>query len=129
MVGAVGYTSIGERDQETTRDAVGGDLREFMNALLQARHPPVDRVHRDEARSRPGRLRRAPIRSSTAVARHPRRGADENVHPGDHTVHYEAGFNYYIEKHEAKLSAAYGLFDPARGKTRHEMILAAQVSF
>lgn len=133
MLAAVGYTSIGERDQPTTRDAVEGDLRiEYEDALFQGEYIRAWEGSTDADRD-------AGHGFYTAVAYtflerlQPalRVGVlDPNVRfVRDHTWHYELGINYYLQKHEAKLQASYGLFDPRRGVTRHEVILAAQVAY
>jgi hypothetical protein len=133
MVGAVGYTSIGERDQPGTRDALEADLRvEFRAAIVQAeyiRHwagsNQDDRTEGQGAYLAGGYTfldRYQPVLRAGVL--------DDSVDlKDDHTWHYEAGFNYYIAKHEAKLQAAYGLLDRAKGPREHQVILAAQVAF
>jgi hypothetical protein len=133
MVGAVGYTSIGERDQETTRDALEGDVRvELEDAVFQAEYIR-QWLGSNEARRSQGHGVYGAVGYTFLEQYQPvvRVGVlDESVHLADDELwHYEAGFNYYLQGHEAKLQAAYGLFDPAEGTTRHEIILAAQVSF
>jgi hypothetical protein len=133
MLGAVGYTSIGERDQDTTRDAVEGDLRiDYEDALLQFEYIRQWEGSNTARRSQ-GHGGYAAVGYTFLDKYQPvlRAGVvDESVHfKDDHVWHYEAGFNYFIEKHEAKLQGSYSLFDPVEGKTRHEIILAAQVSY
>ena len=133
MLGAVGYTSIGERDQPTTRDVVEADLRiEYEDALLQAEYLRQWLGSTDDTRDA-GHGFYAAVAYTFLDRIQPalRVGVlDPSVRfIGDHTWHYELGLNYYFQKHEAKLQASYGLFDPRREESTHEVILAAQVSF
>ncbi|MBI3204824.1 MAG: hypothetical protein HYZ29_25030 [Myxococcales bacterium] len=138
MVGAVGYMGVTDRDRAGTKDRVEGDLRvEAANALLQAEYirawdmPATDGTRipghgfyaalgytffgRIQPVARVGYLDPNTDESSTAKE--------------DETWVYEGGLNYFISKHEAKLQASYSVFDYELAKTRHELTLAAQVSF
>ena len=57
---------------------------------------------------------------------------DEDIDSSNNsTVHYDAGLNYYIKGHSAKLQSSYTWFDwSAGGADRgHRAIVSAQVSF
>jgi hypothetical protein len=133
MIGAVGYTSIGEREKPTTRDALEADLRvELMSAVVQAEY-----IRNWEGSSQDERVQGHGAYLAggyTVLDRYQpvvRVGVlDSDVaRKDDHVWHYEAGFNYYLEQNEAKLQASYGLFDPADGSSRHELVVSAQLSF
>lgn len=137
MLGVVGYTSVGQRDQPTTKDRVEGDARvELGNFVVQAEYirgwdGPANAARtkghgfytalgytlmdRIQPVVRVGFL--APNTEGNAT------GKDDEVWA------YEADLNYFIQKYEAKLQLSYTLFDFDELKKRTEVILAAQASF
>jgi hypothetical protein len=148
MIGAVGYGSIGERDSEPgTRDVLEGDVRlEQGDLLVQGeyiRHWQGPSGGREQGQ---GFYLGAGYTFMDRMQPVVRVGVvDHDIDiTEDQTWHYELGFNYYLRNHEMKLQASYSMFDvgrndpgkvqrspnrPREESTRHELILAAQVSF
>lgn len=136
MLGAVGYTSVGERDEPGTKDRLEGDLRvELHDFLVQAEYihawdgPKGDRLR---GHGTYGALGYTFMKRMQPVVRvgwvDPELGADGKA-GNDERFHYELGFNYYLRKHEAKLQLSFSMFDPEGRKPGNETILAAQASF
>jgi len=138
MVGAVGYMGITERDRTGTKDRVEGDFRiEMANALFQAEYirawdVPLtgqDRIKGHGFYAAAGYTFFDRLQPTARVGFvDPNTDQDSTAKEDAHWV-YEGGLNYYVQKHEAKLQASYSVFDYDKAKTRHELILAAQVSF
>ena len=138
MVGAVGYMGVTDRDRAGTKDRVEGDLRiEAANALLQAEYIRAWDMPATDADRIPGHGFYAAA-GYTFFGRLQPIGRVGYVDPNtdqsstakeDETWVYEGGLNYFISKHEAKLHASYSVYDYDLAKTRHELIVAAQVSF
>lgn len=138
MIGAVGYMGVTERDRTATKDRVEGDFRiEMANALFQAEYirawdVPLTGQARVQGH---GFYAAAGYTFFDRLQPVARVGyIDPNVDEGstakeDETWVYEGGLNYYLAKHEAKLQASYSVFDYELAETRHELIVAAQVSF
>jgi hypothetical protein len=138
MLGAAAYTSLGEREQPTTRDRVEADLRlEVANALLQAEYlhgwdgsNQVERVQGHGFYAALGYTffgRLQPLVRvgflDTDVERDVAAGGSDEV------WHYEVGANYFIDGHRAKLQLSGSWFDYEDGPSRAAVILAAQASF
>lgn len=138
MLGAVGYMGVTERDRGGTKDRVDGELRiEAGGALLQAEYVRSWDVPATGADRIPGHGfyaaagytffdRLQPIARIGFID--PNTNEDPTASE-DETWVYEGGFNYYLRKHEMKLQASYSVFDFDLAKTRHELIVAAQVAF
>ena len=138
MIGAVGYMGVTERDRTATKDRVEGDFRiEMANALFQAEYirawdVPATGTARIKGHGFYAAAGYTFFDRLQPVARigylDPNTDEDSTAKE-DETWVYEGGINYYLAKHEAKLQASYSVFDYQLAKTRHELILAAQVSF
>ncbi|GMV14135.1 MAG: hypothetical protein HS104_22040 [Polyangiaceae bacterium] len=138
MLGVVGYLGVTDRDRAGTKDRVEGDFRvEAAAALFQAEYIRAWDVPATGAPRVQGQGFYAAAGYTFFDRLQPvaRLGfIDPNVDASssakeDETWVYEGGLNYYVQKHEAKLQASYSVFDYELAKTRHELILAAQVSF
>jgi len=130
-VGAVGYATIGERD-ELHRDRLELDARYDANDILvQAEyiHGWDGLAAGDiEGHGAYGVLGYTFIERIQPVVRVG--FLNTNIDADDDAVtHYEACFNYYLRGQEARLALSVGAFDPEVGVTRSEAILFAQVSF
>lgn len=134
LLGAVGYTSVGQRNQATTKDRVEGDLRiEIADVLLQAEY-----IHgwdggtgnRVEGQGAYGVLGYTFAEKLQPVVRVGFLEKDVDV-KGTTQTHYELGFNYYVLKQELKFQAAVGRTDSsAAGQSAlTEGIVAAQLAF
>jgi hypothetical protein len=137
MVGAVGYTSVGEREEATTKDRAEVDARlELGDVLLQAEYlHGWDGSTDDTRREGHGFYVAGGYTFFDALQPIVRFGfldTDLDSEQAELT-HYEFGVNYYFQKHEAKLQAVYGIFDgdavPGEEPSVHEFIVAAQLSF
>lgn len=138
MVGAVGYMGITERDRTATKDRVEGDFRiEMANALFQAEYirawdvPATgsDRIQGHGFYAAAGYTLFDRLQPVARVGYLDPNVKEDSTAKEDETWVFEGGLNYYLAKHEAKLQASYSVFDYELAKTRHELILAAQVSF
>jgi hypothetical protein len=134
LLAAVGYTSVGERDEPGTKDRVEGDVRvELGDFTLQAEYlrgwdgPAPGRV---EGHGAYGALAYKLFGSLEPIVRVG--FLDKNLDaPDDRLVHFEGGLNYYVQKHELKLQASYSAFDheDPDAKLEHEAIAAVQLGF
>ncbi|GMV14186.1 MAG: hypothetical protein AMXMBFR56_24100 [Polyangiaceae bacterium] len=138
MVGAVGYMGITDRDRTATKDRVEGDFRiEMANALLQAEYirawdvPATgsDRIRGHGFYAAAGYTFFDRLQPVARIGYLDPNVEEDSTAKEDETWVFEGGLNYYLAKHEAKLQASYSVFDYELAKTRHELILAAQVSF
>jgi hypothetical protein len=138
MLGAVGYMGVTDRDRSGTKDRVEGDVRiDLANVLVQAEYlrawdVPATGAARVQGQGFYGALGYTLFDRVQPVVRIG--FVDPDVDAGsaaktDETWVYEGGVNYFIQKHEAKLQAAYSVFDYELATTRHELILAAQLAF
>lgn len=134
MLGAVGYTSIGDRSQPTSKDRLEGDLRvEAENAILQAEYihawtgPKGARV---EGHSVYGVLGYRFFERLQPLVRIGMLDRDLDA-DDDQIVHYEFGANYYLRQHELKFQTSLGFFNPAGtgATTVKEFIFSAQAAF
>ncbi len=136
-IGAVGYTTVGERDG-VVRDRVEGDLRyDDGNLLVQGEYIQAwdgeksqDTGNRTQGRGAYGALACTFAKTVQPVVRVG--FVDPDIRKfGDLTGYYEGGLNYYIRGQEARLSAhvtAAVPNDPNTATVWTE-ILMAQVSF
>ncbi len=137
MLGGVGYMSVGERDEPTTKDRVEADLRiELAGALLQAEYlhgwdgPKGSRVEGHGFYVAAGYTFFDMLQPAVRVG-----ALDSDIDqdlPGDKSDelwHYEATVNYYIQGKQAKLALSYGFFDYDDWDPRGEVTLLGQVSF
>ena len=138
MLGAVGYMGVTERDRAGTKDRVDGELRiEAAGALLQAEYVrswdvPVtgaDRIPGQGFYAAAGYTFFDRLQPIARIGFIDPNTKEDSTAKEDETWVYEGGFNYYLRKHEMKLQASYSAFDSDLAKTRHELILAAQVAF
>jgi hypothetical protein len=131
---AVGYTTLGERDDPTTKDRIEGDVRlELSNALLMVEYI------RGWDGAKGARVRGHGVYGAAGYTFFDRLQPlvrighlDTNVYVADtETNHYEFGFNYYLRKQLVKLQGNFGVFDPTASgaKSRQELTIAAQLSF
>jgi hypothetical protein len=137
MIGAMGLTSVGERDEApTTKDRLEGDFRlDLANVLVQFEY--IHAWDGSEGSRTEGRGfylaggytffdRLQPI------VRWGYLDTDLDS-PQEEVTSYEFGFNYFLQKYEARLMASYGVFDPdsapGEEELQHEFIAAAQVAF
>lgn len=133
-IGAVGYATLGERDDAATRDRLEGDFRlELANALLMVEYihgwdgPKGTRLEGHGAYGAAGYTFFDRLQPLVRIGH-----LDTNVDTANtETNHYEFGFNYYLRKHLAKLQASFGVFDPSAptAKSRQELTLSTQLSF
>jgi len=136
MVGAVGYTAIGERDEPGTKDRVEGDVRvDLANFMFQGEYIRAwdgPKGARLKGHGMYGAVGYTFMDRMQPVVRvgyiDPDLDGDGKA-ANDEVFHYEVGFNYYLRKHEMKLQLAYSVFDPEGLKPGNEAIAAAQVSF
>lgn len=132
LFGAMGYATVGERD-ETARDRVEGDLRfEGGGFLLQGEYirawdtPATGEVL--EGHGAYGALGFTIIERIQPIVRVG--FVDPDVDTADTTLmHYEGGLNYFLRGNEMKLSLVGGTFVPDVGRYVFEGLLAAQVSY
>jgi hypothetical protein len=138
MLGAAAYTSVGEREQSTTKDRVEGNARlDVANVLVQAEY-----LHGWDGAEQAGRVEGHGFYAALGYTFFGRLqpvarvgfldgNVDEDVAAGssDEVWHYELGANYFIQKHRAKLQLSGSVFDYDDTPTKTEVILAAQVSF
>jgi hypothetical protein len=140
-IGAVGYTTVGKRD-ELVRDRLEGDVRydandvfvlgEYIHGWDGAKIPQTTDAEpsRAEGHGVYGALGYTFIKRIQPIVRVGM--LDPNLDkPDDRTAHYEFGMNYYLRQQEARISLAASAFDPQAdgAKTRWEGILAVQASF
>jgi hypothetical protein len=131
-LGVVGYTTLGERDGNS-RDNLELDLRYDANDfLLQAEYihgwDDTATTAQAEGHGAYGALGYTFIERIQPVLRVG--FLDPNIEvENDRIAHYEAGMNYLLRGHEAKLSLAFSIFDPQAGTSTKELVLAAQVAF
>jgi hypothetical protein len=133
-LGAVGYATLGERDDAATRDRVEGDFRlELANALVMVEYirgwdgPKGSRVEGQGAYLAGGYTFFDRLQPLVRLGM-----LDTNVDADDNeTMAYELGVNYYLRKHFAKLQASFAVLDPAAdaAKSRQELTLSTQLSF
>jgi hypothetical protein len=138
-IGAVGYTTVGERDG-LVRDRVEGDLRYDANDVFvigeyihgwdgaKVAQTPGAEPSRAEGHGVYGGLGYTFVKRIQPIVRVGMLDPNLDV-SGNRTAHYEFGMNYYLRAQEARISLAASAFDPQQGNTRWEGILAAQASF
>lgn len=133
-VGAVGYATVGDREEQT-RDRIEGDVRFDANGFFaQAEYIRAWNVAGADAPTLEGHGaflglgytidRLQPIARIGFL--------DRNVDAEDDAFNkYELGLNYFIQSHEARLalSASFTDAENADVPLRTDVILAAQVSF
>jgi hypothetical protein len=140
-IGAVGYATVGKRD-EVVRDRLEGDLRYDANDIFvlgeyihawdgpKAIQGTNTEPSRAEGHGVYGALGYTFVKRIQPIVRvgmlDPNLDVDDN-----RMTHYEFGMNYYLRQQEARVSLAASAFDPqAEGAhTRWEGILAVQASF
>jgi hypothetical protein len=134
-VGLLGYVAVGERDEPLTKDRVEGDVRlELGDALFQSEYirgwDVDDTGTRIQGHGAYGAIGYTFLDRVQPIVRIGFVDPDVEV-SSDYEIGYEAGVNYFIQKHEAKLQLAYGLFDSADStvENRNELTFNAQVSF
>jgi hypothetical protein len=133
-VGAVGYATLGERDDAATRDRVEGDFRlELANALVMVEYirgwdgPKGSRLEGHGAYVAGGYTFFDRLQPLVRLGH-----LDTDVDTANtETNAYELGFNYYLRKQLVKLQASFGVFDPTASgaKSRQELTLSTQLSF
>jgi len=158
-IGAVGYTSIVDRDQTGTKDRIEGDLKLDMSGfLLQAEAirgwdrvaaPTMADAKATKKQEGQGFYvaagytffeRLQPIVRIGSID--PEVGVDEHAliatpgdaktyAPNDEITAYEFCLNYYLKQHDAKIQLSGSWFDPEQrgANTTFDMILASQVAF
>lgn len=134
MIGVVGYTSVGSRDEAGTKDRVEGDFRaELGDALVQAEYihgwdgPKGARLEGQGVYVAGGYTFFERLQPIVRVGM-----LDSDVDSDDtETNHYEFGFNYYLRGHNLKLQTSFSLFDPSApgAPTRDELIVSTQLKF
>jgi hypothetical protein len=138
-IGAVGYTTVGERNGAgAIRDRLEGDLRYDANDVFLIGEyihgwdgPKGSRV---EGHGVYGGLGYTFIKRVQPIVRVGMLDPNMDQPSGqaqDRVTHYEFGLNYYLRGQEARLSVAASAFDAAADgvNTRWEGIVAAQASF
>jgi len=135
-IGAVGYTSVGSRNDPVTKDRLEGDLKlELSDALLQAEYihawdgPKGTRAEGHGLYVAGGYTF---IERLQPLVRIGFIDPDlDNADTAGEIKAYELGFNYYLRKHLAKLQLSFGIFDPVAptAKTRQELTVSTQLSF
>ncbi len=150
MVGGAGMISVGQRDQETTRDAVEGDVKLETSGLLVDGQLVFSRGRDGSEVNRWRESLGGFVGVSYTIAKtlQPvvRVGfvdVDERVDradmpldkllgfPDDQVRTYELGANYLVSGNDVKLSLAYGYFDfdDPNLSSRHQAIFQTQLSF
>jgi len=130
-VGAVGYTTVGERDG-VIRDRVEGDLRYdandvfFLGEYIHGWDGPEG--GRFDGHGVYGALGYTFVKRIQPIVRVGMLDADLDS-PDNRTAHYEVGMNYYLRGQEARIALSASAFDPQVGDTDWEGILAVQASF
>jgi hypothetical protein len=136
-VGGVGYTTIGDRDQNV-RDRVEGDLRwDADNLFVQAEYIHGWDGNPNPAGRREGHGAYGEIGYTIADLIQPvaRVGfVDANIDaealPADGRLgHYELGLNYLVRGYDARLSLGAGYFSQRHGLDVTEITLQSQVAF
>jgi hypothetical protein len=132
-LGAVGYTTVGERNGPgAIRDRLEGDLRYdandvfFIGEYIHGWDGP--KGNRVEGHGVYGGLGYTLMKRIQPIVRvgmlDPNNDSDT-----DRTTHYEFGMNYYLRGQEARLAVSATAIDPQVGDTHWEGIVAAQASF
>lgn len=139
MVGAVGYLAVGERQDSDvfTKDRAEADLRlERKGVLLQAEYIRFwDKPAGSDRTEGHGSYAMLGYTFADVVQPVVRVGfLDKDVDAAatsasDEVWAYEAGLNYYVRKHNAKLQASLSRFDWNEASPDTQGILAAQVTF
>lgn len=139
MLGAVGYTSVGEREEPTTKDLVEGDLRlDVGGVLLQAEY-----LHGWGGSNAGARTEGHGFYAAAAytlwdrlqpMARIGYLDPDLDADPAgpdsnDEVFAYELGVNYFVARDFAKLQLSGSIFDYDDQKTRTDVILSTQLSY
>jgi hypothetical protein len=137
MLGGVGYMSVGEREEPTSKDRVEADLRiTLADALLQAEYlhgwdgPKGTRVEGHGFYVAAGYTFFDKLQPAVRVgALDPDIDQDLPAGKADEVFHYEATLNYFIQGKQAKVALAYGFFDYDDWDGRGELTLLGQASF
>lgn len=137
MVGAVGYTAVGERNEPGTKDRIEGDLRIALgDAVLQAEYlrgwDGPDNATRVQGHGFYGALGYTFLKRMQPVVRVGYLDADVKGNAtgkNDEVWHYDIGFNYLLRGHNMKLQTSYSLYDFDENDTKSEVIVSAQVAF
>jgi hypothetical protein len=132
-VAAVGYTTVGERD-ENVRDRLEGDLRfDEHGVILQAEYIHAwDGPGRVEGHGAYGALGYTFLDKIQPIVRvgFLDTNLDQDVETDSNGgVSYEATLNYYLRGNEARLSLQGGVLDRPDLPNLTEIILLAQASF
>jgi hypothetical protein len=136
LFGAVGYTSLGQRDQATTKDRVEVDARlELSNFVVQAEYlrawdgPSDARVMGHGYYGAVGYTFFERLQPVVRVGQLDL-DLDANGEGGtDELTHLDLALNYYILGPEARLSASASVFAFDDEPTQTDIILLAQASF
>lgn len=137
MLGGVGYTSVGEREEPTSKDRLEADLRiELGDALLQVEYlhgwdgPKGARVEGHGFYAAAGYTFFDQLQPAVRVgALDADIDQDLGAGKGDELWHYEAVVNYFVQGKQAKVALAYGFFDYDDWAARGELTLLGQASF
>jgi hypothetical protein len=136
LVGLVGYTSLGERDEPTTQDIFEADLRlDMANVLVQAEFIRGNRGPSDTAVTGQGfygALGYTFLDTIQPVVRIGQLDTDldsDDTGGDDELTHFDFGVNYFILNKQAKLAASASIFDFEQEATQTDVILMAQASF
>ena len=136
-LGAMGYRTIGDRD-DLARDKLEGDIRyDDHDVILQAEYIRSVDTDNDAAAGVDEELKghggyvAGGVTIIDRIQPVVRVGfIDLNTEIDDNTlVHYEAGLNYLLRAHEMKLSLVGTYLVPDTGPNGVEALLAAQVSY
>lgn len=129
----VGYSTVGERD-ENVRDRIEGDVRyDANNVILQAEYIHAwDGVDRVEGHGAYGALGYTFFGNLQPILRVG--FLDTNVDSSEEVdstagTHYEATLNYYLHFNEARFSLAGSVLDRPDLPNLTELFLLAQISF
>ncbi|HEY8945929.1 MAG TPA: porin [Polyangiaceae bacterium] len=132
-VAAVGYTTIGERD-ENVRDRLEGDLRYDQHGVIfQAEYiHGWDGVNRVEGHGAYAALGYTVLERVQPIVRigflDSNLDEDEEVDP-DAGTQYDGTINYYLRSNEARLSLAVSVLDRPDLPNLTELFFLTQVSF
>jgi hypothetical protein len=136
LLGAVGYTSLGERRLATTKERVEGDVRlDMSNLLVQAEYirgwdgASNQQVPGEGYYGALGYTFFDKLQPIVRVGRLDKDVNNDGVGSDDELTHYDVGLNYYIKGQKARLSGSVSIFDFDQEPTQTDIILMAQASF